>query len=338
MFVQFFEEPDATGKMQLMGVINAPLSGFGKMLSRFLHIFDEQITNDVRKWNLKNAEDALCIEDCDASYFNANLHPPLMPYEVWMPGGHNTLPDAQQIPVTNLLVRVAATGNNLELIHKPDDKRCYVFDLGFQGHGGRSQLFQLLDKFSRAEYLNFYPVLRAVSALQQKPKPELQPNSEQGQQTPAHSSEPALNKPAIRVRPRIVYENQLVLQRKAWFIPKELLPHQLPQESDWAYFLRINLWRLELGMPDEIFLFVNPREQQQQQENIDTDAARRVTRDDYKPQYISFCNPFMVKLLETSLSKVTSTLKIEEMLPNSQQLAKVGGQSYVTECVVQWYC
>lgn len=338
MFVQLFEEPDASGKPQYMGVINAPLSGFGKMVSRFLHIFDQNITKDVRDWNLKNTGETMVIEDCDASYFNANLHPPLMPFEIWMPGGHNTLPDEQQIPVTDLFVRASGSGTPLELVHKPTGKICYVFDLGFQGHGGRSQLFQLLEKFSRAEYLNFYPVVQSIASLQRQSQTSTQANAEEKQNDITNSTEPKPAKPSIRKRPRVVYENQLILQRQAWFIPKELLPHQQALETDWAYFLRLNTWRKELGMPDEIFLFVNPREQQQQQENIDTDAARRITRDDYKPQYISFCNPFMVKLFETSLSKVANVLKIEEMLPNSKQLATVGGQPFVTECVVQWYC
>ncbi len=347
MFVQFFRERDSDGNEQLKGVLNASLSGFGKMISRFMHIFEGSITDDVRTWNSATANDAILIEDCDASYFNANLHPPLMPHEIWMPGGHNTLPAEKQIPVTDLVVKLGASGDRLELFHKMLNKTAYVFDLGFQGHGGRSQLFQLLEKFTRAEYLNYYPLLSSLSTatMPQAPKPE-QGTEKQGaeaQETEkqmnnaAGSAESAKPQPRIRTRPRVVYEDQLVLQRKAWFVPKELLPLRSKQETDWQYFERLNTWRSEQGMPEEIFLFVNPRENQNNQENVDTDAAKRVTRDDYKPQYISFRNPFMVKLFEGLLSKVMSTLKIEEMLPNSEQMAEIAQQKYVTECVVQWY-
>ncbi len=344
MFVQFFRERDSDGNEHLMGVLNASLSGFGKMISRFMHIFEDGITEDVRSWNAATANGSILIEDCDASYFNANLHPPLMPHEIWMPGGHNTLPAEKQIPVTDLALRLASTGEHLELFHKTQNKTAYVFDLGFQGHGGRSQLFQLLEKFTRAEYLSYYPLLNAVSAAT-APKPAevkteetntAQANAEQANvaQVPAEQTKP---QPRIRTRPRVIYEGQLVLQRKAWFVPKELLPLRTKQETDWQYFERLNSWRSEQGMPEEIFLFVNARENQNNQENVDTDAAKRVTRDDYKPQYISFRNPFMVKLFDGLLSKVMSSLKIEEMLPNSEQMAEIAGKKYVTECVVQWY-
>ncbi len=345
MFVQFFRERDSNGEERLMGVVNASLSGFGKMISRFMHIFDASVTEDVRSWNSARAGEAMFIEDCDASYFNANLHPPLMPHEIWMPGGHNTLPAEKQIPVTDLQVRLSADGERLELLHKTLGKTAYVFDLGFQGHGGRSQLFQLLEKFTRAEYLSFYPLLNALSSLS-APKPQQQTLPENAEQQPNETPKDAAiaaatpetkPQPRVRTRPRVVYEEQLVLQRKAWFVPKELLPLRTKQETDWQYFERLNTWRSELGMPEEIFLFVNPRENQNNQENIDTDAAKRVTRDDYKPQYISFRNPFMVKLFEGLLAKVMSVLKIEEMLPNSRQMAEIAGQKYVTECVVQWY-
>lgn len=357
MFVQFFRERDVDGNERLMGVMNASLSGFGKMISRFMHIFDDGITEDVRSWNAATANGSILIEDCDASYFNANLHPPLMPHEIWMPGGHNTLPAEKQIPVTDLAVRLASTGEHLELFHKTQNKTAYVFDLGFQGHGGRSQLFQLLEKFTRAEYLSYYPLLNAVSTatMPQAPKPAeakaeetnaVQANAAEvpaekanaaqanAAEVPAEQTKP---QPRIRTRPRVLYEGQLVLQRKAWFVPKELLPLRTKQETDWQYFERLNTWRSEQGMPEEIFLFVNARENQDSQENVDTDAAKRITRDDYKPQYISFRNPFMVKLFEGLLSKVMSSLKIEEMLPNSEQMAQIADKKYVTECVVQWY-
>lgn len=359
MFVQFFREHDADGNERLMGVLNASLSGFGKMISRFMHIFDDSVTDDVRSWNSARAGEAIFIEDCDASYFNANLHPPLMPYEIWMPGGHNTLPAEKQIPVTDLCVRLAEGSERLELRHKTLNKTAFVFDLGFQGHGGRSQLFQLLEKFTRAEYLSFYPLLNALSTASSPKVPQPSQNTAQnGEQEPVQekaeekvqekaeekvqenaqeTAQQAKPQPRVRTRPRVVYEDQLVLQRKAWFVPKELLPLRTKQETDWQYFERLNSWRSELGMPEEIFLFVNPRENQGNQDNIDTDAAKRVTRDDYKPQYISFRNPFMVKLFESLLSKVMSVLKIEEMLPNSEQMAQIAGQKYVTECVVQWY-
>jgi hypothetical protein len=322
-FVQFYKEKKADGEEKLMGVLNASFPGFGKLFSRFLHIFDDSITGDMRKWNETCQGDALLAEDTDASYFNANLHPPLLPYEVRIPGGHNTLPSEKQIPITELLVKLDETGKRLQLIHEPSKKRVYVIDLGFQGHKGRSQLFQLLEKFSRAEYLFPMPLVNAAMSIA---RPEQTPAGEKKEQIPG-----------IRVSPRVVYDNRIVLQRKGWQIPVELLPFKEPGESSWAYFVRVNQWRHELQMPDEVFVNVVERMMVQIPPKAKPKAKQNPTRDDYKPQYISFKNPFLIDLFEKLIKRVAYSLKVVEMLPNSQHLLKVGENRHITEFTIQWY-
>jgi hypothetical protein len=203
-------------------------------------------------------------------------------------------------------------GTQLQLIHTPTQKRVYVFDLGFQGHMGRSQLFQLLEKFTMAEYLFCHPMLSAINSPQMVKKGE----------------------PKIQKLPRVVYEDRIVLQRKTWYIPEELLPFRRPEESDWAWFYRVNEWRCQQGIPEEVFIFVIERSEMQK---LEPEIQKKISRDDYKPQYISFKNPFLINLLEKLLKRVPNTLKIVEMLPNSQQLLHVGTNRYITEFVLQWY-
>lgn len=317
-FIQFYEEKDPYGNKKIMGVLNASFPGFGKMISRFLHIFDLKSTGDIRQQNIDLSQQDVFVEDCDASYFNANLHPPLMPYEIWMPNGHNSLPPEKQIPVTDLEVSHNTGTDQLVLTHKPTRKTAYVFDLGFQGHAGRSQLFQLLEKFTLAEYLSCYPINMAINKLF-----EPQDKDAEGNILPKQ----------VFMRPRILYENWLILQRKAWFIPKEILPNIQPKESDWSYFERINEWRHTYQIPDEVFMFVIGKGN----DNIKPEEGKKLGRDDRKPQYISFKNPFLVSLFSSMISKVPGTLRIEEMLPNSQQLNIIGADKHVTEFVVQWY-
>ncbi|GEO02908.1 hypothetical protein AAE02nite_05720 [Adhaeribacter aerolatus] len=321
-FVQLYQEQDETGEWQLKGVLNASLAGYGKMLSRFLYILPKEVTQTVRGWNSAlQPQNSLFIENGDASYFNANLHPPLMPAEIRIPGGHNSLPVAQQFPVSDFEVRVDEPAGEIQLFHKETGQRSYVFDLGFQGHSGRSQLFQLLDKFTRAEYLFSYPVVSAVNAA-------VEPN------TVNINTEAANPEPQLIIRPRIVYQNQLVLQRKGWYVPKELIPKRQPDMSDWSYFLAINEWRQSHGIADEVYVTIS---QNRQQTGIDPELTKKLGRDDYKPQYINFNNPLLAHLFEKLLTKVPHTLKIEEMLPYSPDLLKINNQRFVTEFVVQWY-
>ena len=114
------------------------------------------------------------------------------------------------------------------------------------------------------------------------------------------------------------------------------VPYRKPDESEWAWFYRVNEWRRQQGMPEEVFVFVvdrsvmmGPRPPQQKQ--------TRTSPDDYKPQYISFKNPFLMNLFEKAIKRVPDVLKIVEMMPNSQQLLSIGSQRYIMEFVLQWY-
>jgi hypothetical protein len=116
----------------------------------------------------------------------------------------------------------------------------------------------------------------------------------------------------VIILPRIMYENRIVIQRKLWHVSKNRLPVRANRETDAAYFLRLQQWRHELDMPDEVFM-------------------RGAY---YKPQYISFNNPFLAAIFESCARSCNDTLEIEEMLPNSNQLAPTRGR--VVEFLTQW--
>ncbi|MDO1446723.1 lantibiotic dehydratase [Rhodocytophaga aerolata] len=318
-FVQWYQEKDEAGEWQLKGVLNACFSGYGKMISRFLHVFPQEVTAATREWNRQlQGKDELFIENGDASYFNANLHPPLMPYEIRTPGGHTSLPIEKQLPVTEFDVCLDEEANELKLLHRPTGKRAYVFDLGFQGQGGRSPLFQLLDKFTKAQYLSVYPLLAAINKV-----------TEKTQVTETHAGEKK-----IQVLPRIVYAESIILQRKAWIVSKEWLPFRQPGMSDWQYYAAIQTWRRAQEIPDEVYVKISSTRNTSEKE---PEPGKKLGRDDYKPQYINFTDPLLVHLFEKLLGKVPESLKIEEMLPASHQVTQITNQPFVTECVVQWY-
>lgn len=323
-FLQFYNEG---GKLK--AVVNSTFPGYGKMISRFLHIFDKEVTEQTRSWNTAQCDDStIFVEDCDASYFNANLHPTLMPYEVWMPGGHNSLPADKQIPITDFEITFSKEEGALNLKQKSTGKNAHVFDLGFQGHMGRSQLFQLLEKFTKAEYLFTQPFTNAINQINAPEKPE-------GKEEEKAADDKQTKEPAINVLPRIVYKDLLVLQRKSWYVPKPLLPQRHPNDSDWQFFTRVDLWRRENNMPDEVFVYVNPS--RWGAENVEQEKMKKLTRDDYKPQYIDFTNPLLISLLEKLIDRVPVNMRITEMLPSSKQMLKVNGSRYVSEFVIQWY-
>ncbi|MGF1671450.1 MAG: lantibiotic dehydratase [Balneolaceae bacterium] len=317
MFIQFFVEQNEEGEDQLKGVVNGVFPGFGRMMSRFLHLFDEKITEELCTWNQKLAGDDFLIENCDASCFNANIHPPLMPGEIRMPGSQNILPADKQIPVTDLFVQ--EIDGKLCLKNRWNNRVVYTFDLGFQGFKGHSQLFQLLSRFTLARFLFPHGVISAVNSHAVAEKKENDMNREITE---------------ILVYPRIEYENTLVLQRKRWIVPASKLPVQGQNESDGRYFLRLNEWRKIHDIPDEVFVTVF---QWRNGNGAAQKKMRKIGKDDYKPQYIDFSNPLLVNLFSKLVRKVPFTLTIEEMLPGSGQLHIMNGKKFVTEQMIQWY-
>ncbi len=303
---------------ELKTFVNTSFSGYGKMVSRFLHILDEKITDSIRDWNSELiGENELYLENCDASYFNANLHPPLMPNEIWMPGGHNSLAEDFQIPILDFSVRLK--DGVLNLIHKPTGKEASVFDLGFQAHAGRSQLFQLLDKFTKADYSSAYHILNLI-------------NKKYNDLNRKEVGENEKKELEISVSPRVVISD-LIFQRKTWYAPKALLPEKTSMDEPYDYFVKVSQWQKENGLPNEVFIYVDPY----RGAKVDPELGKKLTRDDYKPQYIDFRQPLLVNLFDKLVQKTPMTMKVVEMLPTSDQMLKVDGKRFVTEFVTQWY-
>jgi len=285
------------------GVINGFLHGYGRYFSRFIHLFDESLIKELREANLNLMCEDLFAEVGDASYFNGNIHPPLMPYELNIPGGHKILDEGEQLHLRDLEVKVDSSGNKLLLWHKQLKKRVYVFNLGFQGNLGRSGLFEFLQHFNLDKGSLYYEFIDSINS------------SISGRQEDVQG---------IKVFPRIVYDNCVILQRKSWTFPKSRIPIKRPSEADFDYYERIQSWRSEHNIPEAIFVRFKSRE------GMFPVAANS------KPQFVDFKNPLLVRLFEKSLSSADDNIRIEEMLPATSQMVDVNGDKYVTEFLVQW--
>jgi hypothetical protein len=291
-------------------VVNIFTTGFGKMMGRFLHVFDSNQTAEIRKWNLEIHPEAILTENSDASVFNANIHPTLMPYEICVPGGNNNLPLDKQIPISKIAIRYDPSIQELKLYHIDTEKEILIFDLCFQGLESRSNLYQLLSYFTLTRFYFYHFILEEINY-----RKNIQLSH------------------GITFNKRIVFEEDIILQRKSWTIFKESLPLRFKGEKDSEYFLRLNHWRLQLKIDDEVFIYILSKRETKNEKSL----SKKFSADDYKPQYINFRNPLLVTLFEKNLQKVTNYLKIEEMLPQSVNLMNIGGKKFVSEFFFQWY-
>ena len=222
------------------------------------------------------------------------------------------MPAEKQVPVTDLELLYNKEEERLVLMHRPSGKETYLFDLGFQGHKGRSQLFQLLSKFSLANHLYWKPLTVSLN----------------------NSIKAVSKDETVTILPRITFEENIVLQRKTWVVKKDALPVFDPNEPEEESFLKVSLWKRKVGLPDEVFVFLTTFPEM---DTLKPEQMARIGRDSYKPQYINFNNPLLINLLVKMIEKVPVTLKIEEMAPGSSELLEVNGEKFVSEFVLQWY-
>ncbi|HWV66867.1 lantibiotic dehydratase [Chitinophaga sp.] len=294
MFLQLYRENGA-----YYGVLNASLPGMGKVPGRFLYMFDENITSQLRQFNERLYPSHLMMELNDASAFNANHHPPLLHHELQLPGGYNMYPASKQVPVTK--VNVAYKEGQLTLLY--ENREIYAFDLNLETFSNRSHLYQLLAHFNADSRPSLQHFIQLTDGLY-------------------GSCHPRLNN-AVYCWPRITYNHTLVIRRKTWQVAVKAIPLQLPGENPAAYYIRLNQWKDAQGLPDAVFVFLRKR-------GIKTSGGKKGgLADDYKPQYISFHQPVLILLLLKLLSRAGDDLWLEEVLPVPEHQAK--------EYLIQWY-
>lgn len=312
VFIQFHKNKENSYK----SILNGVYPGFGKMFSRFLEA-DGDVAEKIFSDNIHLMGEGLWAEDKDSSYFNANIHPDIMPYEISIPGGHNNQDKEKRIYLKNLVVKYSETDLYIVLYDITKHKRVSVFDLSFQAQDGRSDLYQFLEHFTYTQYFNLGILISEISIQAHR---ELKNQRE-------------LKKYKIIRTPRIELENQVVLSRISWFIPKQILPQKQSFEGKPEYFLKLNRWFIENELPKEFFAYaIYHREKSE----LDEDILKTLGVDDYKPQYISIDIPYLVNIFAEICEKVPRTLKITEMLPSEGGICEIDATKKVSEFLFQW--
>lgn len=300
-FVQFYQADS-----HVLGVVNILAMGFGRLFSRFLTEMDPRVYKTMLTYNKQFApKGRLHIENNDSSSFNANIHPPLLQNEIRVPYGNNGLKKSKQIYLSEIAILVENEKNRVTLVHKDTREQIQVHDLCLQVITGRSRLFKLLHYMSNSNDLFcYYRFLGLLSErIDQKNNP-----------------------PGVLTFPRITWRKHLVLQRKFWLFDFPALPTKSAVSTEFDYFVDVTTWRNKFGIPKRVFVYL-----------LVGGANNKVSRDDYKPQFIDFENPLLILLFSKIVRKATEKLKIVEMLPSASDMMRVDEETRVCEHLVQWY-
>lgn len=140
--------PDAPGgdpRLVLQG--GSYTAGFGKYFSRFLYMLPDDVQEQVRRENAALTDDLLA-EICGDAQFNANLHPPLLKWEISYPTGESGAAE-EQLKSSDIFVEPdPEDAGSLRLVHAPSGQRVVAVDLGFLNPRMRPPLYQLVSRFT----------------------------------------------------------------------------------------------------------------------------------------------------------------------------------------------
>ncbi len=367
VFGQVLREDD--GAVRILAQGGRLYGGYGKYYSRFLYLLPDEWREAVFEDNARLARGTLA-EICGDAAFNANLHPPLLPWEISYPTGQQG-GSARQIPSAELAVaRNPTDANALTLLHVGSGRRVLPVDLGFLNPFMRPPLYQLLNGFSASGAFAF-PL----------------PSSPEPRRPPAVQTQP----PRIVCRPRITYEDLVVLARRRWHVPHTCYPRQGLSEADAEYFLRVAKWQRQHRIPRRVYVRVLPLRNRapasvesrggapppttegptSRNQRVATPALEEVadgaapsvheapgeeqadlgpvagprdahidegrySRDFQKPQFIDFLSPLLVRLFARLGGALTRfDLLLEECLPTMDQLPVGPRGPHAVELILQ---
>lgn len=337
--------------------------GYGKFFSRFLHLFPARVQRDLMEASAA-LSDGFVAEICGDGNHNANLHPPLLPWEISYPTGESGVAE-EQIRCTEIVVgRHPDDPRALCLRHAPTGRRVVPVDLGFVNPGSRPPLHHLLSRFTPPVelYLRLpdYPGHMPGILLGGPGEPPADAAARMERAGRDQASREALERyhSAITLRPRLVYEGSIVLRRRQWVVPGHLLPQQAADETAADFFLRANRWRQENGIPRDVYLSLHrvppppvaPSAPASAGDGTDAGEAgkavpeprpaprpvSRASLNDLKPQYVDFANPLLAGLFgHLGLADEPFIAVLAERSPGADEIPAFGGERYAAEQIIQ---
>jgi hypothetical protein len=322
--------------------------GFGKFFSRFLHLLPDEITADLRSAN-QSSETVMLAEICGDANFNANLHPPLMDWEIGYPTGEAGVA-GQQIAAADIVVeRHAKDSFALTLYHSAVGRRVIPVDLGILNPDGRPALYQLLSRFTPACHISIPLSPFEVGTATNVPLQDARTSATNPPSAPVELRRSAY-------RPRVVFNNGVVLARRTWYVLSDDIPTRGPEEKPHRFFARINRWRREIGIPREAFMRMWPRQsaapvdsaagaagasrEESIRERVADTAAKPVadrgSKNLSKPQYIDFESPLVLNMFEHAVTELPlATVVFEEYYPAANDLPLWEGRPRAMEIILQ---
>tara|TARA_B110001452_G_scaffold217916_1_gene189571 strand:+ start:1406 stop:3907 length:2502 start_codon:yes stop_codon:yes gene_type:complete len=279
-------------------VVNSFSNGNGSNISRFLNFLPKEYSEEVLEYNKDRHKNKILTEVKDASIHNVNAYPPLSNYVINIMGDNALKKNYHCI---NLLNIYAVSDPKRGIVLK-NEKGVEIQPNSFslEGLNRKSKFTQFLDIFNPVDILGCTMYIQNINQL---------------------FINKLKYKELIHI-PRIIYKEEVIIQREKWIVKKEFLKkllNKVTQSLDENYII-INQWILQNKIPLKVFVKIAQRDLTNSQ------------NDNYKPQYINFESPVFILLFLSMIEKSDSIVEISEMYPNVSQINQTGG--YAKEYVL----
>jgi hypothetical protein len=276
----FLQPADTEGRLW---VLNRLYEGTGRYGSRFTPVMGEEMRRRytesfVARSAFDHQGERLELLDLFRIQGDTlNVHSVQTPRVLETPGETSGLPPSRTLGLRDLRVRLdEATG--IPRIVDSEGRHCLPVHLGGSGHAFMPTVIKFLAVFGPGDFKAVFPARLG---------------KEIG---------------TLTLWERLVIGN-VVLGRRKWAIPPADLPGEISKEaSDEAVFEAMNRWRLEAGIPGQVFLT----------EKI----QHKVLGTMFKPQYLDFTSPLFVPVFRAALAEKPLRLAIEEMLPSPEMFPR----------------
>jgi hypothetical protein len=223
--LSFFLQVARQGTEDPLVVVNRVYSGLTLLFSRFAHCFDSDLTTSLQRSLDTVVPPGAVFAELKGGYdaTNLNLHPVVTPYEVVCPGETSFRPEAEQIPVEDLVVVHDPAADRLLLRSRRLGVEVIPVYLGFLLPMALPEVQQVLLNFSCTSMVQLD--LWEGTGLREGESGAL---------------------PRVRL-------GNVVLQRRSWRFAADRLPPAVAGQEDHEWFLAWRAWQRTAGLPRRVF-------------------------------------------------------------------------------------
>lgn len=317
-FVAASEAELQAGNFQV--VLNYTLPGHGRFFTRYCDLFDtgrseDGLVNHIRGQIASLSESVggvEVVEMVSVANHNAQVHPELAERVVVMPGEVSAVDSCRQLHIKDVELRHVEDDNSLRFY--AGDKEIIPLYMGFFHAMALPYSHRI---FVDATPHSYHAERNRLAEVQESLLPFVEADEQRDR---------------VRHYPRLRC-GRLVLQRETWGVDRAAIPLEVFDAlDDFDLFARVNLWRLDLGLPKSCFVRVKRRR----------DAAAEqpgvLNANEHKPMYLDFENFFTLRSFIAMLAnQPVESLQFEEALPDlGDTPLNVNGQPVTMELQVEF--